>query len=149
MSDPTQDNTKDAQKENRLATWCWWILFVVVIVGVGSCFARDAVTSVEDGEEITYGRDLRDYFAESVHFLALEYGIRIDESAVRAMLEDVDVGEDLSGKDAFLFWAATLGDSPSEKADWLRDVILQDGDVPSEEMQKWADKVEAYQKRNR
>ena len=87
MSDLTQDNTKDAQKENRLATWYWWILFVVVIVGVGSCFMGDAVTSFEDGEEIPMVVTFRDYFAESIHFLALEYGIRIDESVVRAMLE--------------------------------------------------------------
>ena len=45
---------------------------------------------------------------------------------------------------AFTFFA--WWDSPSDKADTVRDALLEAGEVPSEAMQRLADRVAAYQR---
>ena len=130
----------------RVETVCWVVGAIVVGLTVLGFFVDDAADPVAVGEEPTYGRHMKDYLAEGIHYLALEHGVEIDYEALRAMLEDRD--STISGGSAFGFWVATLGDSPSAKADTVRDYILEDGDTPSEWIDNMSDKLKIYQARN-
>ena len=91
--------------------------------------------SVEDIEVYTA------YYSEGLVRLALEYGYRLDEDAVRACLaERFADAPDLPSSTTVkvLGWVS----SPDDSADALKSVILDSGDTPAEWMQEFAEKVQ-------
>ena len=132
--------------------WVWvgigFVLLVLVVRVVGNGGETTQGTVDEQQEDADYGRERAiDYFSEGFTFLALEYGIRLDKDVVRAMLSDDETVFADMGVGYFLaFTFFAWWDSPSDKADTVRDALLEAGEVPSEAMQRLADRVAAYQR---
>ena len=134
----------------------WWVWvglgFVVLIivgqVGGGGAESPQEKVEAEQGDVIAnHGRERAiAYFSEGVTLLALEYGIRLDEDVVRAMMSDDETAfTDMGAGDFLVLTFFDWWDSPSDKADMVRDALLESGTIPSEATQRFADRVAAYQ----
>lgn len=114
------------------------VLFIGVVLVIDAARVDDEPTVKAEAEEETIadlGRERAlDYYAEGFTVLALEYGIRLDEREVRALLDDVElwreIGDGLAMGIIFLDW----WDSPADRARTVKDALLERGDVPSEFM---------------
>ncbi len=81
----------------------------------------------------------------------MEYGIAIDESALRDMLE-ADVrrrGVDLSAWSTLGITVLDWVNSPSDNADAVKETLLDDGESPQAAMQSLADRVETWKREGR
>ena len=128
--------------------WFWVGLGVVALSIVGAMAPEEQATAPDKEQEL--GEAAREkaiaYFSEGMTILALEYGIRLDEDAVRSMmLENEALLADMGSGSFLLFTVADWWDSPADKGRFMKDSILENGDVPSEVVQVWADRVAAYQ----
>ncbi len=135
--------------EIRAVKWCIWmgLGFVVLIIvsQVGEGGAAEPKEDVEAGQENVisdFGRERAvAYLSEGVTLLALEYGIRLDEDVVGAMLDDKATDTDMGAGSVLALTFFDWWHSPSDKAD----ALLESGEVPSEAMQRFADRVAVYQ----
>ena len=125
------------------------LLFVVILVVAGGDETTQGPGDEQEDVVDDYGRERAlDYISEGITFLALEYGIRLDVDVVRAMFSDDEtLFADMGGGELLAFALFGWLDSPSEKADTVRDVLLEAGEVPSEVMQRIADRVAAYERK--
>ena len=120
------------------------IVLVINAVWAGYEWVKAEAQEAEAQEETIadQGRERAlDYYAEGVTVLALEYGIRLDEREVRDLLDDKEFGREIGSGLAMgiIFW--DWWDSPADKARTVKDAILEDGNVPSEVMQSFADRL--------
>ena len=135
--------------EIRAVKWCIWmgLGFVVLIIvsQVGEGGAAAPKEEVEAGQENVisdFGRERAvAYLSEGVTLLALEYGIRLDEDVVGAMLDDKATDTDMGAGSVLALTFSDWWHSPSDKAD----ALLESREVPSEAMQRFADRVAVYQ----
>ena len=138
----------------RAVPWWGWVgIGIIVLALVGQAAGGGGETTPravdEQQEDVVgeYGRERAiDYISEGMTFLALEYGIRIDKDVLKSMLSDDETAfVDIGGGEILAFTLFDWWHSPSDKADAIRDVLLEAGEVPREFMQKVADVVAAHQ----
>ncbi len=134
----------------------WWVwagiglIVLVLILQAGDGSTRETVNEGQSGGD-SVADDSRqrviEYVSEALTFLSLEYGIRLDEETLRSMLsEDETAFTDLGAGEWLTFTFLDWWDSPSDKADRIRDLLLEDGQVPKEAMQNLADRLATYKR---
>ena len=85
--------------------------------------------------------------------LGLEYGIEIDGDAAKQMLSASESQQDADAEVLGMFYRGVIGvlygwiSSPEELANALKQTMIDDGLVPSEEVRKLAESVEAFTER--
>lgn len=126
-------------------------LLIIIAVGGFISFAvigPDVIVNkaVQGKEQIATSADRRviERFADGSARLSLEYGIALDESALREMMQGWDL--DLSFWNSLGITVTDWSYSPQRNADSLKQHLLDNGESPQEFIQSVSNRVEAWKR---
>ena len=145
---PPVNTIHTGRKIPRWALWGGCILLVVVVIEIVRVMAY-----AEPGEQSRADEYVISEVVTGVVRLGLEYGIEIDGDAAKQMLSASESQQDADAEVLGMFYRGVIGvlygwiSSPEELANDLKQTMLDDGLVPSEEVRKLAESVEAFTER--